>query len=121
MRIKTLIVFEELKAGDAKAAGPNRRHCARHAARMRYQVLRPNLHATEAGVANDAKLVLEWSRERDRVDRKVAQVHGASSGEHRNGAKLVRRRLSESAKFEIEGDLFEKHVGAGLDRTSAVA
>src|SRR6266550_9287096 len=42
---------------------------------MRDEILGPNLDSAEARVANDAKLVFERTRHRDRVDGETRQVH----------------------------------------------
>ena len=75
VRVEALIILEELKARYAKTARANRFDGARHAARMRNQVLGPDLDAAEACIANDAKLVLERAGQRHRVDGEAGQVH----------------------------------------------
>ena len=75
MRVESFVVFEQLKAGHAKPARAYGRDRTRHAAGMRDQILGPNLDPSETGVANDAKLVLERTRQRDGVDGEASQVH----------------------------------------------
>src|SRR5207244_8654048 len=117
-------VLEKLEPCDAKAARANRRHGAGDAARMRDQILGPDFDATETGVANDAELVLERTRERDGVDRETGKIHDVNrplSIQHCERAELVGRRASESEEFEIQRNLLEQHVGANLDRAAALA